>query len=796
MRGTRMVLTLIICIIICVAGLTNSQEHLTHDTTLVEFNSANLSQVERMTPGVKNQLVSLAENKCHEQPPASTSKHAASQHSCTSPASTDLVHKRPSAKLESDTSPVTLRDKIKNINKVLFDRYEKEETSADMLDAASLSRMLVAVVEEEMEECNVVVAYDAAYSHPAVLHRLLLLPNARQVVKVNKTQDLLEIVWVSSGYLFVVPSKDDLEFLALSEKGKKTEHIVGATESGAEGEWGVYMNQLYWSQGVKRVTTWRGHRFSSQVDLFPDKLRDLQGAVLKAVAFEWKPSVFYQRAKNGTVLLRYGIDIGVVKTLAQVLNFTIQFVEPPEGQHWGYEVNGSWTGMVGMLSKNEVDMGMVNLYVSIVRTSILDYTELLHGADGTASPTLAGPGLPLPGHHLARYLNCGEEMKSLQSLSFSCYYALGLHCCEAQFEEPPEGQHWGYIVNGSWTGMMGMLSKNEVDMAMVVLYVSVERTSILDYSMPYDSELSCFMARTEPPLPRWQALAYPFQGITWLAILIGLIISGPVLYLLARGSAVCGEEMKSLQSLSFSCYYALGLHCCEAQVTLPQMKSTRVFIIFLWLYTITITIAYSTNLTAFLMVSKSPATIQTIKELHASRKQVSGMGEFYKNALASASDPYLQSLTNVYQGYNKDEHIFPGVLDGKAVFLQNRAYIEYLAATKLISRGQSRIRVMKECFSPYNIALGLQRHSPIKRKFDQVIGWMLNAGLTRHFFLTSLKLAAKTSREGDDEAEASEVVEEREVGVPLSLDHLQSIFYIIFVGWVISFLLFLVEVFL
>ncbi|XP_042213450.1 ionotropic receptor 21a-like [Homarus americanus] len=718
MRGTRMVLTLIICIIIFVAGRTNSQEHLTHDTTLVELNSANLSQVERMTPGVRNQLVSLAEDKCHEQPPASTSKHAASQHSCTSPASTDLVHKRPSAKLESDTSPVTLRDKIKNINKVLFDRYEKEETSADMLDAASLSRMLVAVVEEEMEECNVVVAYDAAYSHPAVLHRLLLLPNARQVVKVNKTQDLLEIVWVSSGcsgyvfllqqldplltfvnthpnswdyhgrYLFVVPSRDDLESLALSEKGKKTERIVGALQSGAVGEWGVYMNQLYWSQGVKRVTTWRGHRFTSQVDLFPDKLRDLQGAVLKAVAFEWKPSVFYQRAKNGTVLLRYGIDIGVVKTLAQVLNFTIQF------------------------------------------------------------------------------------------------------------EEPPEGQHWGYIVNGSWTGMMGMLSKNEVDMAMVVLYVSVERTSILDYSMPYDSELSCFMARTEPPLPRWQALAYPFQGITWLAILIGLIISGPVLYLLARGSAVCGEEMKSLQSLSFSCYYALGLHCCEAQVTLPQMKSTRVFIIFLWLYTITITIAYSTNLTAFLMVSKSPATIQTIKELHASRKQVSGMGEFYKNALASASDPYLQSLTNVYQGYNKDEHIFPGVLDGKAVFLQNRAYIEYLAATKLISRGQSRIRVMKECFSPYNIALGLQRHSPIKRKFDQVIGWMLNAGLTRHFFLTSLKLAAKTSREGDDEAEASEVVEEREVGVPLSLDHLQSIFYIIFVGWVISFLLFLVEVFL
>ncbi|KAG7173507.1 Glutamate receptor ionotropic, delta-2-like 23, partial [Homarus americanus] len=699
MRGTRMVLTLIICSIICVAGLTNSQEHLAHDTTLVELNSANLSQVERMTPGVRNQLVSLAENKCHEQPPASTSKHAASQHSCTSPASTDLVHKRPSAKLESDTSPVTVRDKIKNINKVLFDRYEKEETSADMLDAASLSRMLVAVVEEEMEECNVVVAYDAAYSHPAVLHRLLLLPNARQVVKVNKTQDLLEIVWVSSGcsgyvfllqqldplltfvnthpnswdyhgrYLFVVPSRDDLESLALSEKGKKTEHIAGATESGAEGEWGVYMNQLYWSQGVKRVTTWRGHRFTSQVNLFPDKLRDLQGAVLKAVTFEWKPSVFYQRAKNGTVLLRYGIDIGVVKTLAQVLNFTIQFEEPPEGELWGREENGTWSGMMGKLSRNEVDLGMVDLYMTIIRVGILDY------------------------------------------------------------------------------------------------------------SASYDSELSCFMARTEPPLPRWQALAYPFQGITWLAILIGLIISGPVLYLLARGSAVCGEEMKSLQSLSFSCYYALGLHCCEAQVTLPQMKSTRVFIIFLWLYTITITIAYSTNLTAFLMVTKPPSIMETIKELHASGLEVSGVGKFYGDALASASDPYLQSLKDRFQDYSTAEDIFSGVLEGKAVMLQNRPYLEFVAATKFPSRGASRMRLMKECFAPFSIALGLQRHSPLKRKFDQ--GQKESEG--------GVVVAGETQDRGVRGGA-------RGGGVPLSLDHLQGIFFVIVMGWIATVLIFLVEI--
>lgn len=54
--------------------------------------------------------------------------------------------------------------------------------------------------------------------------------------------------------------------------------------------------------------------------------------LLQAVTFEWAPSVFYYRSRNGSVLFRYGTDIGVLETLAQVLNFTVEYQEPPKGQ--------------------------------------------------------------------------------------------------------------------------------------------------------------------------------------------------------------------------------------------------------------------------------------------------------------------------------------------------------------------------------------------------------------------------------------------------------------------------------
>lgn len=106
--------------------------------------------------------------------------------------------------------------------------------------------------------------------------------------------------------------------------------------------------------------------------------------------------------------------------------------------------------------------------------------------------------------------------------------------------------------------------------------------------------------------------------------------------------------MSGLQSLSRSWYYAFGLHISEPQVSIPRMTSTQVFVLFLWLYTMVLTISYSTNLTAFLLVSKSPHTIDTIRELHDSGLRVAGMGQFYKKELAMAIDPYLKVSDILY----------------------------------------------------------------------------------------------------------------------------------------------------
>ena len=58
---------------------------------------------------------------------------------------------------------------------------------------------------------------------------------------------------------------------------------------------------------------------------------------------------------------------------------------------------------------------------------------------------------------------------------------------------PPlvSGEYWGeQTENGSWTGFMGKMARNEVDLGVVDLYMNIARVGILDYSQAYDSEAS------------------------------------------------------------------------------------------------------------------------------------------------------------------------------------------------------------------------------------------------------------------------------------------------------------------
>ncbi|KAK3874140.1 hypothetical protein Pcinc_020900 [Petrolisthes cinctipes] len=582
-------------------------------------------------------------------------------------------------------------------------------------DASSLSGLLVTMVQEELSDCRLVLVYDASDLYSVVVKELLmLLPNhPKQVVEVNGVDDLLGVVWVSTGcggylllldhpqplltfanthhhtwdyhgrYVFVSQRVEQVEALVATRNGKKTEHILGVVKGGQEGEWRVYMNMLYWGEGVRPVTTWRHHRFTSQSQLFPDKLDDLQGAVLKVSSWEMAPTNMYYRAENGSLLFRYGEDIAVTELLAYVLNFTILYAEPADGNRWGWQENNTWTGFMGELFRDEADIGLANLYIMI------------------------------------------------------------------------------------------------------------NRMGAIEFSAPFSDDRSCFMVKMEEPLPRWHALAYPYHPWTWLAILVGFILSGPVLFLLATASSQCGDETTSLAKLGYSWGYSSGCHFQEPQTAEPRMDSTRIFVMFLWLYTMILSIVYSTNLTAFLLVTKTPTSIQTMEEIYQSGRELATFG------FTGAGWLKTHKLLPQFQGYTTEKEIFTRVMEKNTVYWLGRAYLNFHIVTRYTVRGEPQARILKECFMAFNIAMGLQQHSPLKRKFDQVIGWIRQSGIIHHAVREALRLAATTKEYGGgdltDSGEAGQVAAETGTVLAFNMDHMQGAFMVAAIGWFTAITVFILE---
>ncbi|XP_042859792.1 uncharacterized protein LOC122245837 [Penaeus japonicus] len=92
--------------------------------------------------------------------------------------------------------------------------------------------------------------------------------------------------------------------------------------------------------------------------------------------------------------------------------------------------------------------------------------------------------------------------------------------------------------------------------------------------------------------------------------------------------------------------------------------------------------------------------------------------------------------------------------------------------------------------------MALQRHSPLKRKFDRAIRWMLESGLIRRWFLESLRLSRKANEQKNDSLDTSSSEEDPSPSsgvIPLSIDHMQGAFLVFVFGNVFAVLVFLLE---
>ena len=86
---------------------------------------------------------------------------------------------------------------------------------------------------------------------------------------------------------------------------------------------------------------------------------------------QWKPFMDFD---DSSVLLQGSLMLHVIEYLQKSLNFTWELRRPPDAG-WGHRYeNGSWSGMIGMLLANEIDIAvgehMFSIFLSYIFSSV------------------------------------------------------------------------------------------------------------------------------------------------------------------------------------------------------------------------------------------------------------------------------------------------------------------------------------------------------------------------------------------------------------------------------------------
>nr|XP_045587458.1 glutamate receptor ionotropic, kainate 4-like [Procambarus clarkii] len=146
----------------------------------------------------------------------------------------------------------------------------------------------------------------------------------------------------------------------------------------------VYIQLPYSPRGAQalKVASWTPHQglaLTSSLPLFPDKFsRFLQRPTLK-LATETSPLniiVVKKEAEARDGVMEFaGPAADLVSYLAMALNFSYIYLRPAD-RSWGIKrADGSWSGMVGMVTRQEVDIAVGPFGVSETRAAVVDFTE-------------------------------------------------------------------------------------------------------------------------------------------------------------------------------------------------------------------------------------------------------------------------------------------------------------------------------------------------------------------------------------------------------------------------------------
>ncbi|KAI5748510.1 hypothetical protein M8J77_026280 [Diaphorina citri] len=398
------------------------------------------------------------------------------------------------------------------------------------------------------------------------------------------------------------------------------------------------------------------------------------------------------------------------------------------------------------------------------------------------------------------------------------------------YTDPPD-RNQGSLINGTYTGALGLVTSRQADMFMGDLTLTHERYQAVEFTFFTLADSEAFLTHAPGTLNEALALIRPFHWKVWPPLILSAVVAGPVLYMIIKLQLkwrTVNVSKSNLDRLFSDCVWFILVILLKQNGKFPSYTSTgRMMALLLSLSaTYVIVDLYSANLTSILARPHKEQPIRNLEQLVDVMKSKQYQTVVEKN---SASQSMLENGTGVLVRdlwslmKRQQTYLIDSNEDGM-LMVQNRKDHVLLGGRETLfydaKRFGSHNYHLGEKLNTRYSAIAVQMGCPYIDNFNIILLRLFEAGiidkitddeyqdLVNQVQISSVSLSTTVDNaaadvasstdediDGDtDHSKTSEETDEKKLK-PLSMKPLQGCFYILLIGYVLSALVFLTEIF-
>nr|XP_053652047.1 probable glutamate receptor [Cherax quadricarinatus] len=358
---------------------------------------------------------------------------------------------------------------------------------------------------------------------------------------------------------------------------------------------------------------------------------------------------------------------------------------------------------------------------------------------------------------------------------------------------PPDGTYGTRTVDGTWTGMVGLVNREEADISIGPLSMTATRTQAVDFTWPVLFDNTRVLAgQGKLEVDPWSFLL-PLTPMVWTATLTTLLLLLPAAMLL---SYLCFSQQRLLNfKLIDDSYNFLRILLQQSKLIYNSVCWWRKFIFGAWMMaTLVLTRSYSGNLMALLAVRHIPQPFQSLRQVidDPSTIMIWQRGSVNTEYIRNAKSGIIREVADL-EATGRVIYMAPQeyktaintlVRRGTHVLVDVDISLRYLTAQDFTETGRCDFYSSREGYLPFSSGAISQKDNPIVTSLNHRVMALVESGIFVKWFIANIPNSTKCLNPPTKFTVRSS----------LSLANLWGMFVVVAGGTAVSLLVFCLEI--